>query len=1336
MRALRLFAAGLGAVLALAVLAVAALLVGLNTDPGRRLAERVVQQATGGQVTVTGLAGTFPTALRVAQIEVWNAGTVWLTVQNATLDWSPARLLAGEVRVGGLTATRVAVAGLPVSSGASNGSSSGGLRVLPVRVVVQRLHVDRLEIAAPVAGVAAALSVDGSARLASLHNAEARLALDRLDGPGTYRLDGRIAATSVLAHLRVQEPARGLVSQITGLPELGAINATASVDGPWNEAALKLAASAGPLRADASGTLDLNGMAADLDISATAPAMRPRPDLAWQRIAVEAHLHGRFAAPEANATLVLDNLEAAGAGLQRLSMRAFGHAGAATLEATAEGVRLPGPKPLLLAAAPLHLTAEAALDAPDRPVKFSVSHPLVAVEGTARTAGALSVDAKIGLPDLAPLAALGGVELQGRTALTVRAARDAAGTHVDVDGSLGVTGGMIPVPALLGPDAKVGLSAVLQGSDVTLSRLQLDGQVLTVTAQGDLHGGDLALDWRAGISDLAAVAEMVRGTLSAQGRATGRTDDLSVSLDLSGDVATAGFPRSPVHASVQARGLPGNPSGSVTAEGALDGSSLSLAAQATRATDGALHVEIARADWRSAHADGVLDLPLGAALPLGAMTLKVDDLSDFSSLVGRRLVGSIDAALRTEQQDGAPVAVLDLRARNAGLPGQVIVGEAKLAARVRDPAGNPVSEARLDATGLRADALGGGLRLDATGPLNALALKLAANLTGVAGADLSAQAAGTLDALGRTLGMATMQVGWKGETLRLLGPARLSFGDGVAVDRGRFGLRGAVLEVAGRVSPTLDLIASLRNVTADLARIVIPDLQADGRLEADAKLGGTPTRPTGTVRLAATGMHMRSGAASGLPAASLSGNAALQGETARLDVAATAGRSRLTLAGTVPLASGTMDLHAAGMIDLSVFDPILAANGRRVKGRLALDAGVTGTAELPRIAGTLRLTGGEVQDFSLGARLEDIEAEVQANGDGLRIARFVARAGKGTISAGGTVGLATPMPVALTLTARNASPLSSDRLTAVLDSDLTLRGEAAGRLDVAGKITIQRADIRLPESMPTRVAVLKVLTPGQKPQPVAAEPDIGLDMTLSAPGRIVVRGRGLDAELAGDLRINGTVAAPQPSGSFKLRRGQFTLAGTTLEFARGEVGFDGSGRIDPTLKFLASSNNGTVVANLAITGYASAPKFALSSTPELPQDEVLAWLLFHQSATTLSPLQLVQIAQGLAQISGVGGGFDPLGRLRSGLGLDRLSVGSGQGGKGAAVEAGRYVAEGVYVGAKQGTNGSGTQATVQIDLAHGLKLETTVGQDQNATGSSASGSNSGTSVGLTYQFEY
>jgi translocation and assembly module TamB len=130
----------------------------------------------------------------------------------------------------------------------------------------------------------------------------------------------------------------------------------------------------------------------------------------------------------------------------------------------------------------------------------------------------------------------------------------------------------------------------------------------------------------------------------------------------------------------------------------------------------------------------------------------------------------------------------------------------------------------------------------------------------------------------------------------------------------------------------------------------------------------------------------------------------------------------------------------------------------------------------------------------------------------------------------------------------------------------------------------------------------------------------------------------------------------------------------------------------------------------------------------LPSDEILAELLFGQSTASLSPFQAASLAAALAQLSGVGGGINPLDRVRNALGLDELSLG-GTGTGPPSVQAGRYVAPGIYVGAAQATNGQGTQASVQINLYKGLKLQT-------STGTSSAGGGDSSSVGLTYQFNY
>src|SRR5262249_47896067 len=151
---------------------------------------------------------------------------------------------------------------------------------------------------------------------------------------------------------------------------------------------------------------------------------------------------------------------------------------------------------------------------------------------------------------------------------------------------------------------------------------------------------------------------------------------------------------------------------------------------------------------------------------------------------------------------------------------------------------------------------------------------------------------------------------------------------------------------------------------------------------------------------------------------------------------------------------------------------------------------------------------------------------------------------------------------------------------------------------------------------------------------------------------------GLDAELGGALTIGGTAAAPTIGGGFELRRGTLSLVGKTLNFTSGKVAFGGTGlagKLDPTLNFVARTTANNVTATLTVTGYADAPKLQLSSSPELPQDEILGRLMFGQSTQQLSPFQLAEVAQAAASFGGLGGG-DPIGAIRGSLGLDRLSV--------------------------------------------------------------------------------
>jgi translocation and assembly module TamB len=487
------------------------------------------------------------------------------------------------------------------------------------------------------------------------------------------------------------------------------------------------------------------------------------------------------------------------------------------------------------------------------------------------------------------------------------------------------------------------------------------------------------------------------------------------------------------------------------------------------------------------------------------------------------------------------------------------------------------------------------------------------------------------------------------------------------------------------------------------------------------------------------------GEASGLPPATIVADGALAGTTVSLTAHLDAGNTaHVKLDGTIPLqAAAGFNLTTTGMIDLAVFDPVLAANGRRLRGQVSLDGRIMGTFSAPRASGTALLSGGEFDDFVQGVRVTNVSAHLTAAGDTITISDLSGRAGRGTISGQGTIALwARGIPLDLDIALSKARPVATDLFTADLDAKLKLAGRLDETLTLSGTAHIDHGDINIAESYPAQVAVLDVRrSRNAPPPPTPPKPlSVNLDLVVSAPNGITVRGRGLDAEAGGTLTVKGSSTAPIVEGGFTMRRGELSLGGSIVRFTSGKISFDGrslSGSFDPALDFTAESTSGSVAAKLAIGGHASAPVIALTSTPSLPQDEVLAHLLFGRSIAQLNALQLAQIAQAFAALGGFGGGFNPLGSLRRTLGLDRLAVGSAASGNGATIEVGKNLGHSVYVGAKQDTGG-GSQAIVQVDLTEHLKLQTTVTAVPSAapTVPTATPQENGNSVGLTYEFEY
>jgi autotransporter translocation and assembly factor TamB len=524
----------------------------------------------------------------------------------------------------------------------------------------------------------------------------------------------------------------------------------------------------------------------------------------------------------------------------------------------------------------------------------------------------------------------------------------------------------------------------------------------------------------------------------------------------------------------------------------------------------------------------------------------------------------------------------------------------------------------------------------------------------------------------------------------------------------------------------------------DLSPLVLTKLS--GRMRAEATLAAAKEQ-AGTWRVRVDRLVVPQTRDAGLPPLDIEASGRLTGERTTIEAkVGIAGAGTTRVSGAVPLhADGTLDLRADGDIDLGLANRMLSAAGRQITGRAKLDVRATGSFNHPTVNGVATFAGADYRDALLGIHYTDIAGRIVAQGTAIEIERVTAKTPNGgTITAQGRVGIepAAGFPGDIKISARRAKLIENDIVSAVANLSLSLSGPLARKPTIAGKIDVVSLDVTVPERLPATLSPIEG-TVHVAPPPAAAARlaeeerarqrasrappfDAALDLAISAPNRVFVRGRGIDAELGGSLQVRGRLSDPITVGAFELRRGRLSIAGTRLDFTRGRIVF--TGNLTPTLDFVAQTRAEDVTAIIAVGGPARHPSFTFSSQPELPQDEVLSRLLFSKASGGLSPIQMLQLAQVAAQFSGAGGSgvFE---RVRKSLGVDSLDVSVGANGN-PTVGVSRAINRRISVGVETGTEPGDSGASVDIDVTRNLRLK------------GEADANGGAAVGVGMEWEY
>jgi translocation and assembly module TamB len=1311
-RSLKITAWIAGGLVLLLMLVVGAVLIIGNTAAGRVQIENIVARLTGGHVQLSGLAGSLPSHLTLEELTLKDSAGVWLTARKIELDWTPLAYLEGRLQVDRLHVGSVDMERLPQSS--STAPSSGEVSI--PRIDVGQASFDLLHLGPQLAGAPTSLVASGSAHLRSVRDMLFDASARRIDGDGHYELHLHFDAQRMDAVLKLHEPAGGPLENILSLPGLGALEATLTLSGPRSAEQVELNLQAGELKGHAQGSFNLPELSADLAFAFEAGAMSPRPDLGWERGVLRGRWSGKVTSPTAAGHLEIARLRVPGQ-LQVAALNADVTAdhGKADLHALLLGLRIPGSQPKLFEADPVKIDASVRLDDPVRRLDLTASHRLFALKGQAVTAGEQSANMEVRLPDLAPFAAFIAQDLRGSALIHAQVAGYPGAARIKLDGDAALTPGTQIWAAAVGDRARLDFAGALKNDALAIESVKFAGRAIEISASGTVGGRAIDGRWNLSLPDLGAVSAVLAGSLKGSGSLQGPMTALSVDARLSSTLSVRGSQSGDLTADVKVGGLPSAPSGTLAAKGSLDGAPLNVDVSVGRSAERVFRAVIREANWKSAHAEGDLTWATDKAQVHSQLAVSVTQLQDLQRLIGFGLAGSLAGNLSLSPDGERTRARLQVDVRDLGLAGLV-----------------------------------GGVHVSGEGFTDAFAYKAGLDIPKLNGVPATLGASGNFNLDGQEISVASAVGSYAGQEVRLLEPARIHFADGIAIDRLKLGAQKAELDVQGQISPTLALRASLREVQPALVNVFIPNLLAAGVIEAHADLHGRAGAPVGEITVNALGVQSADDAALGLPPANIHVTAGLRGHTADIDARLDAGSaSQLTALGRAPLAAdGEVDMKINGRVDGGLMNAFLEARGQHASGELDIDATITGDVASPQITGTLELKNGKINDYVRGISLTDIAAQIVGNEGALQIKTFTASAAPGTVSMSGSVGiLQKGIPVDLQITARNAQPLVSKLITSNLNADLTIKGTARQRLDVAGSMHLNRTLIGIPNGLPLNVAVLDVRRRGKKAPVVRERPlIIGLDVSVHAPDEILVQGRGLDARMRGDLQISGTTDSPSVSGGFDLERGTFSLATGRLNFTDGRVSFNGEGlqnKIDPTLDFTAQATIGDTTAIMHITGLADAPVFDFSSNPAKPQDEIMALLLFGAPTQQLTPLQLAQVGAALASMSGVGGNssLNPLVKIQKSLGLDRLSVGSGttnpQTGQdtGASIAAGRYVSKRVYIEGKQTTAGT-SQLEADVDLTKHLRLQTRLGNGTASVQGTTPENDPGSSIGLIYRFEY
>lgn len=410
---------------------------------------------------------------------------------------------------------------------------------------------------------------------------------------------------------------------------------------------------------------------------------------------------------------------------------------------------------------------------------------------------------------------------------------------------------------------------------------------------------------------------------------------------------------------------------------------------------------------------------------------------------------------------------------------------------------------------------------------------------------------------------------------------------------------------------------------------------------------------------------------------------------------------------------GVVELRVANLDAWASWVPA----GWRLGGSLQTSASIGGQLGAPELTGQLRGQALTVRNVLQGVNVTDGDVALALAGETVRVERFTAKAGNGTLTVTGNARLGASPSATLQLAADHFQVLGRVDLRVVASGQAQLR-LAPDRVALDGQFAVDEGLIDFTKgdapSLASDVVVVRTgPAPGTAPPP-APRPETArqlvLNLGLGLGEQLRLKGRGIDTRLAGDLRLTTPGGKLAVQGAVRTVGGSYDAYGQKLSIDRGVITFTG-GVENPRLDIEATRPKTDIRVGVRVGGSALNPRVRLFSEPDLADVDKLSWLVLGRASSGLGRTDTALLQRAAVALFA---GEEPgaVAKLTRAIGLDEISLRQTDGEvRETIVTLGKQISERLYVGYERGLNSTAGSFQLIYRIAQRFTLRGQTGAD-------------------------